>query len=290
MSSCRLDILGRNRVHAGTTKHVGLANSTNIKGLPPTHDVNNLSQYSPTKVETMLHLKMLNLGFVLSLFLVPIVAKDVPPIGCNDLSCPKQGTDFRCKVEDNTFLGVGLAPIPNLPSDLEGFSLVKGVNVSAGLAGKNNDKPTRPFKSVYYLATPEDTEAQDIRGCAVIFNNPPEKKFKGPELEGINKTDTRAATGTCSDVIEQRCIDAIVQKARNVTGDTDGSICKKLEHELKGTFTGCSGFADHGSSLGNFSIKSFGDLGAVRNSSDCWPVQQKSDQLMDIGEVTSYVS
>ncbi|KAJ5316530.1 hypothetical protein N7508_001038 [Penicillium antarcticum] len=240
----------------------------------------------------MLHLRASKIAVLLPLFLSPVLAKDANLVGCDEVSCPKEGPYDRCTVEDNTFLGVGLSNIANLPSELEGFSLVKGVNVSQGLAGKDNDKPTRPFKSVYYLATPENTRTSEFPGCAVIFNNPPDKKFKGPELRGdTNATDTRAATGTCTDVLEQTCIDTITERARKVVQDSNSNVCENLEEELKkDSFNGCDGFGGQGTSLGDFTIKSFGVLDLMKNSSDCWPVQEKSDQLMQISEVNSHAN
>lgn len=260
--------------------------------LPPA--IQSLNQLGAVFIseETMSKLKPSTLALLLPLFLSPILAENADLVGCNEVSCPQDGADDRCTVEDDTFLGVGVSHIPDVPSTLEGFSLVKGVNVSAGMAGKDNDKPTRPFTSVYYLGVPEEADTEDLSGCAVIFNNPPEKKFKGPELEGSeNGTDTRAATGTCSDVIEQRCIDTIAQRARNITDDSNGNTCDALERGLKeNSFDGCSGFGGQGNSLGNFTVRPLEDLNTVRNSSDCWPIQQKSDRLMKIADVTSHVS
>ena len=86
--------------------------------------------------------------------------------------------------------------------------------MSAALAGKDNDKATRPFKSFYYLGAPSDVETKDLSGCVVVFHDVPSKKFDGPELGGNpNGTDVRAASGTCSDVIDQTCIEKLTEKA-----------------------------------------------------------------------------
>ena len=120
--------------------------------------------------ETMSQLKPSTLA-LLPLFLSLIIAENADLVGCNEVSCPRNGADDRCTVEDETFLGVGVSHIPDVPTALEGFSLVKGVNVSAGMAGKDNDKPTRAFTSVYYLGMPEEADTEGLSGCAVIFNN-----------------------------------------------------------------------------------------------------------------------
>ncbi|KAK2871920.1 hypothetical protein FQN49_002697 [Arthroderma sp. PD_2] len=234
----------------------------------------------------MLDLKASTIAFLLPLLLSPIFAEDVKLVGCDDVGCPSnRGTD-RCRVEDITHFGVGVSPIPNVPSELEGFSLIKGVNNSITPIQVNGSQEY-PFRSFYYLGTPANTEANELSGCAIIFNNPPSKLFEYPKEGG--RTDTLAATGICSDVIEQSCIDTITQRARDTANDnTDRNACNALEQELqKDDFSECSSFGGQGTSLGNFTIKSIGDLHNIRNSSDCWPVQQKSDNLLQIAEVIS---
>jgi hypothetical protein len=207
----------------------------------------------------MLCLNLSTLILLLPPFLAPIFAKDTNLLGCNELSCPKEGTNDRCKTEGNIFLGVGLSPFSVAPA-LRGLSILKDVNVSTRLAGKDNDKPTRPFKSIYYRATPEDAKPPNLQGCAVIFNDPPRKKFKGSELEGRNGIDSCAATETYSDMIEQRTTNVTEKSQR------DWTICDNVEQELKNDFNECSGFGGGDTSLGNFSVKSFGDFYEVKNS------------------------
>lgn len=243
----------------------------------------------------MLQLNPSTLTLLLSLFASSTLAQDGDLssnlVGCDEVSCPKKGADDRCTVGNNTFLGIGLSRIPKVPSPLEGFSLVKGVNVSAGLGGKDNDKEIRPFKSVYYLGTPSRVDAEDLSGCVVVFHDPPSKKFDGPQQEGGNRTDTRAASGTCSDVIEQKCIDSITERATKVANDANGNVCSTLERELNRlSFSECDSFSRGSGQLGNFTVKSLGDLNAVSNSTDCWPIQPKSDKLMEIGSNVAKVS
>ncbi|KAF7526963.1 hypothetical protein PCG10_003517 [Penicillium crustosum] len=241
----------------------------------------------------MIQLKPSTLALALSLFISSTLAEDgelsSSLVGCNEVSCPKEGSNDRCTVGGNTFLGIGLSRIPDVPPPLEGFSLIKGVNVSAALAGKDNDKATRPFKSFYYLGTPSDIETKDLSGCVVVFHNAPSKKFNGSELEGnSNGTDVRAASGTCSDVIDKICIEKLTEKATKLAKETDGDVCTTLDQELKKTsLDECNGFAGKGSSLGNFTVKSLDGLNAVKNSSGCWPIQPKSDQLVEIASATT---
>lgn len=242
----------------------------------------------------MLQLNPTKLTLLLSLLASSTFAKDgdlsSDLVGCDEVSCPKEGADDRCTVGDNTFLGIGLSRIPDVPSSLDGFSLVKGVNVSAGLGGKDNDKALRPYKSFYYLGTPSDVDAKDLSGCVVIFNDAPDKKFDGPELEGGNRTDTRAASGTCSDVIDQKCIDKLTERATKVAGEAGSNTCSALVKEFKGlSLDECDGFAGKTNMLGSFTVKSLDDLDKVSNSTDCWPIEPKTDQLLELGNVTAMV-
>lgn len=219
-------------------------------------------------------------------------------VGCNDVSCPKVNDYDRCTINDHTFLGVGLTRIADVPSSLEGISLVKGVNVSAPLA-EDKDKPTRPFTSVYYLGTPSDVKTKDLSGCAVIFNDPPSNKFDrpkmeaGPKVEGHseNVTDTRAAYGTCPDVVDKKCIEALTKRANKVADDTDSNPCSALERELKkDDLDDCKNLGGAGNGFGNFTVTSFGDLKSVKNeSADCWPITPKSDGLAEIAVEISHV-
>lgn len=236
---------------------------------------------------------------LLSLLLSSTFAQDSDLVGCKAVSCPIEGTEDRCTVAEDTFLGIGTAPIPDVPSSLEGLSLVKGVNLTVG-EGKEN---AYEFKSIYYLGTPSDLEVNDLAGCAVFFNDPPAKIFQYPtELAGPkddngeaqNVTNTAAASGTCSKVIDQACIDRLTERARSIIGDADGDGCAPLEDELNSSsFDECSASWLGSSLLGNLTVTSLANLstisGSQNSSSDCWPVVSKSDNLSEIAENTAYV-
>ncbi|KAE8409742.1 hypothetical protein BDV37DRAFT_277397 [Aspergillus pseudonomiae] len=237
----------------------------------------------------MVRIKPANVVLLLSLLLTDGHAADTKLseslVGCDEVSCPKERSYDRCTVGDKTFLGIGLARIPDVPSTLEGLSLIKGVNISHGEEG------TRPFNSAYYLGTPSELDVKDLNGCVVTFNDPPEKQFDGPIKTGKdgNITDVQAARGTCPDIIEQRCIDTLTERARSVTNATSsGNVCAALERELKkNTFEGCGDLGGKGKGLGNFTVTSLGDLSTVKNSTDCWPIEPKSDGLSLITEITA---
>ncbi|KAJ0421247.1 hypothetical protein BJY00DRAFT_300919 [Aspergillus carlsbadensis] len=231
-----------------------------------------------------------------------------PIVGCTDVSCPNDGWD-SCTVADNTFVGVGLARIADIPSALFGLSLVKGVNISESGdpdSSTHGADETRPYKSVYYLGTPSNLDTSALSGCAVIFNDPPTRHFEEPKINGSSvNVDTRAATGSCADVIEQSCIDALTRQAREVdygsagsnsTGGSSGSgsPCSALERDLRENAPEeCGDLTGAGDGLGEFSVVSLGDaegISAQRNSSsDCWPVLPKSDRLLQLAEDTATV-
>ena len=67
---------------------------------------------------------------LLALFLCSTLARDSDLVGCKAVSCPTEGAEDTCTLAQDTFLGIGTAPIPDVPSSLEGLSLVKGVNLT----------------------------------------------------------------------------------------------------------------------------------------------------------------
>ncbi|CEL08523.1 hypothetical protein ASPCAL11672 [Aspergillus calidoustus] len=224
-----------------------------------------------------------------------------PIVGCTDVSCPNDGWD-SCTVADNTFVGVGLARIADIPSSLSGLSLVKGVNISESGdpdSSTHGADETRPYKSVYYLGTPSNLDNSALSGCAVVFNDPPTRHFEEPKINGSSvNVDTRAATGSCPDVIEQSCINALTRQAReldygragsNSTGS--GSPCDALERALRDNAPKeCGDLTGAGDGLGEFSVVSLGDASEIsaqqNSSSNCWPVLPKSDALLQFAEDT----
>ncbi|KAL3461193.1 hypothetical protein BJX64DRAFT_289569 [Aspergillus heterothallicus] len=225
-------------------------------------------------------------------------------VGCTDVACPNDGWD-SCTVADNTFVGVGLARIADAPSSLHGLSLIKGVNISESGdpdSSTHGADETRPYKSVYYLGTPSNLDTAAFSGCAVVFNDPPTDHFDTPKINGSSvNVDTRAATGTCPDVIEQSCIDALVRQAREVdygsaganstSSNSSSSPCSALERALLNDAPeACGDLTGAGDGLGRFTVVSLGDLAEVsaqqNSSSDCWPVLPKSDGLLQFAEDT----
>ncbi|KAB8222839.1 hypothetical protein BDV33DRAFT_50239 [Aspergillus novoparasiticus] len=147
------------------------------------------------------------------------------------------------------------------------------------------------WSRTHITSEPSELDVNDLSGCVVTFNDPPGKQFDSPIQTGKDRniTDVQAARGTCPDVIEQKCIDALTEQARSVTNSTsNGGVCAALERELKrNMFEECGNLGGKGKGLGNFTVTSLGDLSTVKNSMDCWPVKSKSDGLALVTEITA---
>ncbi|KAL2870154.1 uncharacterized protein BJX67DRAFT_346672 [Aspergillus lucknowensis] len=235
---------------------------------------------------------------------LPTLADNTPPkiAGCTALDCPNDGWD-SCTVADETYVGVGVSRIADTPTALGDISLVKGVNISSSPGDPRNGggdggsdhgaDESRPYRSVYYLGTPENLDVSSLSGCAVVFNDPPTEQFDTPKVNRSSvNTDIQASTGTCPDVIEQSCIDALTRQARGVDyQSSSGNACSSLERDLRDNAPKeCSDLTGAGDGLGNFTVVSLGGLSAIsssqNSSSDCWPVLPKSDNLVLFAEDT----
>ncbi|KAL6231250.1 hypothetical protein BDW75DRAFT_220725 [Aspergillus navahoensis] len=233
------------------------------------------------------------------LFLAPIIsalAQDLPAdiVGCTDLDCPNEGWE-SCTVADETYAGVGLARVPNVPDSLDGISLVKGVHIedpqSGGNAGGDGSEASRSFRSVYYLGTPSNLDVGDLSGCAVVFNNPPTGHFDVPKLNDSITVDTRASYGTCPDVIQWGCIESLTRQAGDVRY-AGSNACWALASDLRDNPPDeCSDMTGSGAGLGSFDVVSLGNLSTIsqtaNGSSDCWPVLPKSDNLYQLYDDTT---
>lgn len=233
-------------------------------------------------------------------FLAPILcvlAQDLPAglAGCTEVDCPNDGWD-SCTVADETYAGIGLSGITDIPDSLDGISLVKGVHIEdsedKGDTHNGADK-TRPFRSVYYLGTPASVDADDLSGCAVVFNDPPTGHFRKPLISDSVNVDTRAAYGTCPDVIKQDCIDKLTEQARN-TKYNGANPCSTLQSTLQDNPPDeCRDLTGGGDGLGKFDVVSLGNLSTISKSdnasSNCWPVLPKSNNLAQLADDTTMV-
>ncbi|KAI8685063.1 hypothetical protein NCS57_00174300 [Fusarium keratoplasticum] len=188
-------------------------------------------------------------------------------VGCEAVSCPMDNFDPHCTVTNITFENIGLTRIPDISESLDYFSIVKGVNIS----GHGADD----FTSVYYLGTPEDVSLDEVHGCAVIFHDPPQDTFD------------EFGSHACAEVMGQRCVDAIQDRASKVAEGKSRDLCKALQEDLlKNDIDACDNLTGGGKSIGRISAKDLSKLeniGGSRNStSDCWPILPKSANLAEM--------
>ncbi|KAI8689188.1 hypothetical protein NCS55_00175200 [Fusarium keratoplasticum] len=188
-------------------------------------------------------------------------------VGCEAVSCPMDNFDPHCTLTNITFENIGLTRIPDVPESLDYFSIVKGVNIS----GRGADD----FTSIYYLGTPEDVSLDEVQGCAVIFHDPPQDTFD--EFGSHN----------CAEVMGQRCVDAIQDRASKVAEGKSKDLCKALQEDLqKADIDACDNLTGGGKGIGKISVKDLSKLenieGSRNSSSDCWPILPKSANLAEM--------
>ncbi|KAI8691876.1 hypothetical protein NCS56_00181200 [Fusarium sp. Ph1] len=188
-------------------------------------------------------------------------------VGCEAVSCPMDNFDPHCTLTNITFENIGLTRIPDVPESLDYFSIVKGVNIS----GRGADD----FTSVYYLGTPEDVPLDEVQGCAVIFHDPPQDTFD--EFGSHN----------CAEVMGQRCVDAIQDRASKVAEGKSKDLCKALQEDLqKADIDACDNLTGGGKGIGKISVKDLSKLENIEvsrnSSSDCWPILPKSANLAEM--------
>ncbi|KAF5003081.1 hypothetical protein FDECE_10362 [Fusarium decemcellulare] len=195
-------------------------------------------------------------------------ALDKTIVGCDEVQCPVENGEPHCKVRNDTFTNIGLTRIPDVPESLNDFSIVKGINIS----GPNDDT----YINIYYLGTPQNASLDDLYGCVAKFD-PPAKKF--PEN----------GNGTCSDVIEPACIDALQELAAKVSHTYFEGVCEILQEELENSdIEACQNMTGPGMGIeprGIHTVK-LSNLtnieGKANSTSDCWPILPKSANLAPI--------
>lgn len=228
--------------------------------------------------------------------ILSVLAQDLPAglAGCTEIDCPNDGWD-SCTVADESFAGIGLSGITGVPNSLDDISLVKGVHIedSEDNDTHNGADKTRSFRSVYYLGTPANVDVDDLTGCAVVFNDPPTGHFPRPLINDSVNVDTRAAYGTCPDVIKQDCIDKLTEQARK-SKYNGANPCSTLQSTLNNNPPDeCSDLTGGGDGLGSFDVVSLGNLSTISKSdnasSNCWPVLPKSNNLAQFADGTAMV-
>ncbi|KAM5350074.1 hypothetical protein ACJ41O_006579 [Fusarium nematophilum] len=115
----------------------------------------------------------------------------------------------------------------------------------------------------------------EVLGCAVVFHDPPQAEFK------------QNGEHTCLEVINQRCIDAIQDRATKVASQDHDDLCKALKEDLEDNeIDACENLTGGGKGIGSISSKALSDLenieGSGNSTSDCWPILPKTANLAPI--------
>lgn len=182
-----------------------------------------------------------------------------------------------------------MARILDVPLSLNGLSLVKGVripdpeDVPFNPSAKSGLAPIRYAHIIQCIisAHRRNLNLSDLSGCTVTFNN------VSAEFDG---KDAKKAKGTCPDILDQKCIDTIIRRARDIASGAKGDASSALSRDLGShSFDKCRGLtAGNGGRLGNFTVRSLDNLlpisGSSNSSSDCWPILPKSGNLAKISE------
>lgn len=214
----------------------------------------------------MQHFRPLAFPFLTFYLALQVKSEDLNAtiVGCEAVGCPLDNFTPHCTVSNITFENIGLTRIPDVPDSLLDFSIVKGVNISG--VGAND------FTSVYYLGTPDDVSLDEVQGCAVLFHDPPQDTFE------------RNGTHTCSEVINQKCIDAIQDRAAKIGSGNSKNLCADLKEDLEESdLKECENLTGGGKGIGNISTTALSSLknieGDSNSTSDCWPILPKSANL-----------
>lgn len=207
-----------------------------------------------------------------------------PIVGCDAVACPvtKAGAYDTCTVTDNTFAGIGLLTINRLPDSLSGLSLVKGAGLAEPVRRKRNGPDAhgkspvqRIYNSVYYLASPSTLDVSSVQGCIAVFHDTTDHQFPG--------IDRQSSSGECDDVIDDDCINALQGLISTEDTEQGYSLCEDLGNKLGNNIKECKDFAGTGRGVGRYTVTDLSEMSAItpaqNQSSNCWPVTDKTDSL-----------
>jgi hypothetical protein len=162
-------------------------------------------------------------------------------LSCADVECPitSGGTSATCTVAGDIFNAVGVVGLDTTIDGLQGISWTKAV-------GADDDGSERTFHQSYYLGTPQDFEFDGSTACALFFT-------KVSDRVRFGEGDSRNSEGTCRDAMTDACIDALLERAKNV--DVEGlagtATCEKLQQDFSDNLDGaCTAFAQASSWAG----------------------------------------
>jgi hypothetical protein len=206
---------------------------------------------------------------------------------CTDVSCSVDGPDDTCTLAKDTFPGIGVVDVKNIPPILPQVSVIKGVTVTDPVFeydGLNEYvTPTgyaisNGYKSVYYLGTPASVDVPSLSRCVVLFHG---------AHEGLRLFDghLEESHGVCEDIIDDRCASDLKDLADSASKESQP--CSALRRMLTGAhFDTCGNFAGVGRGLGRYTVTDLADLEPItvqqNKKSNCWPIVLKTSNLFHV--------
>ncbi|KAI1378583.1 hypothetical protein F4677DRAFT_411307 [Hypoxylon crocopeplum] len=208
-------------------------------------------------------------------------------VGCVEVDCPAAADNVNdnCTVADTgSFPFIGLTRVPTSNTALAGLSWVKGFSIIDSSEGRN-------FHSSYYLGTPPALSLNSSTGGCAVFLHGAEGEL---HFGGQNDT-TDTAQGTCASAMGNSCVDALVSRARSlVEGYTRDSnrpsisdACAQLQSDLEDSMDDACLPISRGSWSNFTGVALTGDgapLAHSQDSSPCWPITPKEDELTLVSE------
>lgn len=162
--------------------------------------------------------------------------------GCAQVLCPnpiEDSTENVCTLQDRTFSNVGMRRFGGGGIGETELAWVQG---SSNSSSQDRDENVL-VSSAFYLGTPFEYDAGDVRACAAFFHGTSGNPTAGPEDRDM--ADNSAASSSCEHMgIPEPCVDALRSRARSLKVREDDDACAMLEDDLRGNLDeGCVGVA-----------------------------------------------
>lgn len=153
--------------------------------------------------------------------------------GCAEVLCPnpiEDSTENVCTLQDQTFSDVGMRRFGGGRIEDTELAWVQGSSRS----NNSNGDGGVLVSSAFYLGTPFEYDAGDVRACAAFFHRTSGNTTAGPR-DGDIADDS--ATSSCERMgVPRPCIDALTSRARLLKVREDDDACAVLEDSLRGNF------------------------------------------------------
>ena len=187
-------------------------------------------------------------------FPTPAAASNDPPIetaagvdsiaGCAEVQCPnpiEDSTENVCTLQNRTFTDVGMRRFGGGPIDATELAWVQG----SGRSNSSSDggEGVR-VSSAFYLGTPFEYDAGDVRACAAFFHRTSDIVTAGAGA-GNDDGDDGSRAISCEQMgFARPCADALASRARALEVGGGEDACAALEDDLRENLDrACAGIA-----------------------------------------------